>query len=241
MNSPAKVDIVKNPINCIYRLIVCATEWASESVLCVRTNEWVLYFIFSLCFIVIYLRFRKRREILGFYWIVEKSIHTNTISLKFEHLRAKQNRENHVSTKYTSIESNIHESFYTKRLQRWHISQIPNTISTWTRRTGKYIYKQITLNITIFPTEARCRSDFDWNKANWHFEPKHWESEVKVWCLAPIWCCFGPAFGQIISNFYHVKNAICDLQIERQQFEATINKLNEYFAEAEKGSCSTYW
>lgn len=29
-------------------------------------------------------------------------------------------------------------------------------------------------------------------------------------------------------------------RIERQQFEATINKLNEYFAEAEKGSCSTY-
>lgn len=31
------------------------------------------------------------------------------------------------------------------------------------------------------------------------------------------------------------------IQIERQQFEVTINKLNEYFAEAEKGSCSTYW
>lgn len=35
--------------------------------------------------------------------------------------------------------------------------------------------------------------------------------------------------------------SMCTFQIERQQFEATINKLNEYFAEAEKGSCSTYW
>lgn len=36
---------------------------------------------------------------------------------------------------------------------------------------------------------------------------------------------------------------ICFLsgQLDRQQFEATICKLNEYFAEAEKGSCSTYW
>lgn len=30
------------------------------------------------------------------------------------------------------------------------------------------------------------------------------------------------------------------LQLERHVFEATINRLNEYFAEAEKGSCSTY-
>lgn len=30
------------------------------------------------------------------------------------------------------------------------------------------------------------------------------------------------------------------LQIERHIFESTINRLNEYFAEAEKGSCSTY-
>lgn len=30
------------------------------------------------------------------------------------------------------------------------------------------------------------------------------------------------------------------LQIERHVFEATMNRLNEYFAEAEKGSCSTY-
>lgn len=29
-------------------------------------------------------------------------------------------------------------------------------------------------------------------------------------------------------------------QIERHVFEATISRLNEYFAEAEKGSCSTY-
>lgn len=29
-------------------------------------------------------------------------------------------------------------------------------------------------------------------------------------------------------------------QLERHVFEATINRLNEYFAEAEKGSCSTY-
>ncbi|XP_014096083.2 golgin subfamily A member 7 [Bactrocera oleae] len=28
--------------------------------------------------------------------------------------------------------------------------------------------------------------------------------------------------------------------IERQVFESTINRLNEFFAEAEKGSCSTY-
>lgn len=34
---------------------------------------------------------------------------------------------------------------------------------------------------------------------------------------------------------------LLQMQLERQQFEATINKLNEYFAEAEKGSCSTYW
>lgn len=30
------------------------------------------------------------------------------------------------------------------------------------------------------------------------------------------------------------------LQIERQAFENTINRLNAYFAEAEKASCSTY-
>lgn len=41
------------------------------------------------------------------------------------------------------------------------------------------------------------------------------------------------------SSTFHTHIAL--LQIERQQFEATINKLNEYFAEAEKGSCSTYW
>ncbi|KAG4067904.1 hypothetical protein HA402_010590 [Bradysia odoriphaga] len=29
-------------------------------------------------------------------------------------------------------------------------------------------------------------------------------------------------------------------RIERHIFESTINRLNEYFAEAEKGSCSTY-
>ncbi|XP_017492933.1 PREDICTED: golgin subfamily A member 7B-like, partial [Rhagoletis zephyria] len=28
--------------------------------------------------------------------------------------------------------------------------------------------------------------------------------------------------------------------VERQVFESTINRLNEFFAEAEKGSCSTY-
>lgn len=39
-----------------------------------------------------------------------------------------------------------------------------------------------------------------------------------------------------------IARLLCNIlfQIDRVTFEMTINKLNEYFEEAEKGSCSTY-
>lgn len=99
----------------------------------------------------------------------------------------------HVSAKYSSIAANLYEGFHSKRLQWWHIGQIPNQIPTGTWRTGNYLefsYRIIEKLVNFFT--------FDF--------------------IFPL-----------------------QMQIERQQFEATINKLNEYFAEAEKGSCSTYW
>lgn len=99
----------------------------------------------------------------------------------------------HVSAKYSSIAANLYEGFHSKRLQWWHIGQIPNQIPTGTWRTGNYLefsYRIIEKLVNFF------------------------------------------SFDFIFS---------LQMQLERQQFEATINKLNEYFAEAEKGSCSTYW
>lgn len=110
---------------------------------------------------------------------------------------------NHVSAKYASIATNLHEGFHSERLQWWHIGQIPNKISTGTWRTGKYSSKY---NISVFDRRL-CVFD-----------------TIKVY-----------------SNIFTIILFSIRMQIERQQFEATINKLNEYFAEAEKGSCSTYW
>ncbi|KAH8293803.1 hypothetical protein KR054_004769 [Drosophila jambulina] len=50
--------------------------------------------------------------------------------------------------------------------------------------------------------------------------------------------------GMVSINKYFLKSfvLICNprTQIERHVFEATINRLNEFYAEAEEGSCGTY-
>lgn len=57
-----------------------------------------------------------------------------------------------------------------------------------------------------------------------HGFPLNWRAEYVEFCIN-IECVFKVALI---------------FQLERHVFEATINRLNEYFAEAEKGSCSTY-